>query len=208
MSIFTLSCLRYLSSVVLKAVRVLLLRFPSSSFDIFKKRFPLYGFRDLPVPKKYTYTPLESTNHIRVVELLPSRFEDDKICCRMHGISLATSGNLYSAISYVWGDDTDKITVEVSCDGLLARISPNLHSILLRLRNSSTSKFLWADALCIAQTAGPQGLSEKEQQVRMMDRIFSQAEQVIIDLGSAPAPEVLSCLTGSTIYHGTVGKEQ
>jgi hypothetical protein len=102
--------------------------------------------------------------------------------------------NPYTAISYVWGDPSDAAKAEIAIDGRQARISPNLHSALTRLRNHSTSRFLWADALCIDQTPDAAGLAEKEEQVGNMDRTFSKAEHVMIDLGSTPAPEVLAVL--------------
>ncbi|ETI19447.1 hypothetical protein G647_09281 [Cladophialophora carrionii CBS 160.54] len=100
----------------------------------------------------------------------------------------------YTAISYVWGDTSDAVKLQIAIDGRPARISPNLHSALVRLRDHSSSRFLWADALCIDQMPDAAGLAEKEQQVGNMDRTFSKAEHVMIDLGSTPAPEVLAVL--------------
>ena len=154
------------------------------------------GYQDIrrPTQQDYVYTPLETADYIRIIELLPSQTEDDRVCCRMHHKNLVQPPLLYTAISYVWGDDSKKAKIEISCDGGRAMISPNLHSALVRLRNTEKSIPVWADALCINQALDANGLAEKEQQVRMMDRIFARAERVMIDLGSTPAPEILSIL--------------
>ncbi len=45
---------------------------------------------------------------------------------------------------------------------------------------------LWADALCINQSREPTALREREQQVKLMSRIYSEAQEVIVDLGDRP----------------------
>ena len=81
------------------------------------------------------------------------------------------------------------------CDGQKAMIPHTLYSALLRIREIMSPStlwidalgiYLWADALCINQSRDPAALREREQQVRTMSRIFSNAQEVIADLGDSP----------------------
>ncbi|OHW94170.1 hypothetical protein CSPAE12_07201 [Colletotrichum incanum] len=58
-------------------------------------------------------------------------------------------------------------------------IGPNLHSVLLHLRQPACETFLWADALCINQ----EDTLERNQQVRMMGDIYAAACSTAIWLG-------------------------
>ncbi|KAK5189759.1 hypothetical protein LTR47_007690 [Exophiala xenobiotica] len=140
----------------------------------------------------FVYDPLETPDHFRIFELLPSQRADDQICIRLHHTCHGQPEYVYSAISYVWGDDTEALKIAGLCNGRLMKMTPNLHSALIRLRKTSTSRFLWADAICIDQGKSTPSLVEREQQVLLMNRTFSMAEEVIIDLGRTNDPQVLS----------------
>jgi hypothetical protein len=142
----------------------------------------------------YAYRRLETSDHIRIIELLPAETDNDQIRCIVHHISLEQRPLAYTAISYVWGEDRDDIKLDIRCNGQQARITPNLYSTLSRVRQYCPGRFLWVDALCIDQSSDAAGLAEKERQVRMMDKIFSRAEMVIVDLGETSAPEVMPFL--------------
>ncbi|SPJ89577.1 uncharacterized protein FTOL_12938 [Fusarium torulosum] len=110
----------------------------------------------------------------------------------------------YTALSYVWGDR--KNPHEIFIDGKPFYVGENLYVALLRLRQpvdvfgigatapedfhdqtfdaiqqhmSSESRFLWVDAICINQN----DVAEREAQVRLMARIYQQADHVHGDLG-------------------------
>ncbi|KIW25724.1 uncharacterized protein PV07_08879 [Cladophialophora immunda] len=194
MSSSSLGRLRPVVAVAVWSFCFPLLHLSFSLFGLIRRRFLEQGFRLQLTPKNYVYTPLETADHIRVIELMPADSEDDEVCCRLHHMNQLQPSYSYTALSYVWGDDSEELKVTISCNGRQARITPNLHSAFVRLRRSNSSRFLWADALCINQAPTAKDVAEKEQQVRTMDRTFSKAEQVIIDLGSSAAPEVLSIL--------------
>jgi hypothetical protein len=134
----------------------------------------------------FIHRPLESKDHIRVLQLLPSEDPNAPIKCRLHHVQLTSPQYAYTAISYVWGNkDLPKLVVD--CDDGRAEITPSLHSALSRLRSRDREQYLWADALCIDQRKNNK---EKSSQVRMMDQIYANAHQVVIDLG--PVEEDLS----------------
>ena len=78
----------------------------------------------------------------------------------------------YEAISYTWASPLDQQPVILN--GTTINIRANLHSFLLRFRDTVSEKVLWVDALSISQT----DLDEKARQVAMIGRVFKQAQRV------------------------------
>jgi hypothetical protein len=129
---------------------------------------------------EHKYIPLPTADHFRLLELLPvGRHSDDTLRCRLLVSALADARNTYTAISYVWGDNALPLRKPIICDGSKALITPTLHSALTRLRYVSSSRLLWADALCIDQTSN----QERSQQVQLMRQIYTDARSVVVDLG-------------------------
>ncbi|KAK5734132.1 hypothetical protein LTR17_009115 [Elasticomyces elasticus] len=83
----------------------------------------------------------------------------------------------YEAISYSWG--SDKATELIIVNGLDCNINPSLASALRRFRYHTTTRYLWADQLCVHQTDD----AEKSAQVRNMFTIYRKAERVLVWLG-------------------------
>lgn len=70
---------------------------------------------------------------------------------------------------------------KVLCNGKVIEIQPNLYDALLHLRTLTPAAY-WIDALCINQ----EDVNERNDQVRMMSQIYSDAERVLIWLGLVP----------------------
>lgn len=103
----------------------------------------------------------------------------------------------FNALSYVWGDHRPPLNqgysmkraqrrFHIVCDGRKVSITYNLFCALRRLsasHNDLLAEFgnlgIWIDQLCINQA----DLSERSQQVAMMDRIYGEATKVISWLG-------------------------
>jgi Heterokaryon incompatibility protein (HET) len=128
----------------------------------------------------YSTVPLNdpSKRTIRIIELLPKL--DDQIQCNLHTVSLDDSP-YYEALSYRWGDPI--FSHPIICNGCILNITTSLHGALQRLRHPSLSRWLWADAICINQSA--EALEERDAQVRIMRDIYENAQQVNIWLGEA-----------------------
>ena len=91
----------------------------------------------------------------------------------------------YVAISYVWGDETDKLPMQLNSRPF--KITRNAYNILNLLSQASSpitkgklahlsvfaNKYTWIDAICINQ----QDNNEKAAQVRQMGEIYRQAER-------------------------------
>src|SRR4051812_32841312 len=125
----------------------------------------------------YTYRPVstDADDEIRLLHLEPGT-SDDVITFTLQPARLNQSPQ-YEAISYCWGDPAD--TLDVLCDGKALTITANLHAALRRLRRAGSTRVLWADAACINQA----DVQEKNKQVQLMRRIYTQPTRVLIWLG-------------------------
>jgi hypothetical protein len=128
----------------------------------------------------YEYQALESPSHIRLIELLPTNFQNDRhVHCKIHYIDLDPPTYSYVALSYVWGDPVVRSEQIYVNGNLIFYVTKILHSALSRLRLADESFFLWVDAICINQA----NESERNAQVILMHKIYSEAMKVVIDLG-------------------------
>jgi len=84
----------------------------------------------------------------------------------------------YVALSYVWGDASKTLPYVIDSEEF--RIIENLHSALRRLKakaqTDSAPLVIWADALYINQFL----IEEKNQQVRLMEKMYSSCRYVLV----------------------------
>ncbi|POS87510.1 hypothetical protein EPUL_002113 [Erysiphe pulchra] len=125
----------------------------------------------------FTYPPI-TTNQIRVLTLHPGQC-DSPIVITIQKHDLSTVNESYEALSYVWGDQTRKVTIQ--CNGAELRITKSLYVALRQLRYQNQCRTLWVDAICINQD----DLDERGQQVSLMKKIFPMASKVLVWLGEA-----------------------
>lgn len=132
---------------------------------------------DIMNRKQYQYRPLSSeANEIRLLSLLPAKFEDPIYCEVLHE-SLDNKDLKYHTLSYVWGDPVVKSPILV--EGHLKEVTTNLRHALQHLRKEERELVIWVDAICINQ----QDSDEKTQQVGMMGNIYKRCEGVYTWLG-------------------------
>ncbi|KAM0168199.1 hypothetical protein ACHAPF_011242 [Botrytis cinerea] len=127
----------------------------------------------------YSLLP-ENGNNIRMLRLLPSEDEAAPLHCELCNYSLQRSSirtHLYEALSYVWGDP--KQTLSIYVDKAQFQVTVNLHAALLQLRDYSFERIIWVDAICIDQN----NKEERKQQVQLMAKIYISAHRVIVWLG-------------------------
>ncbi|EUC47207.1 hypothetical protein COCMIDRAFT_52629, partial [Bipolaris oryzae ATCC 44560] len=122
---------------------------------------------------QYSHLPF---NSFGLLELVPGKSLSADIHCRLRSHQL-NSAPPYEALSYTWGDEES--TCRISLDGLPFDIRPNLRNALRRLRQSSSTRTIWIDAICINQN----NKDEKSIQVPLMRNIYTRAERVIAWLG-------------------------
>lgn len=127
------------------------------------------------VRKNFKHEELRAGD-IRVVKILPDLSQDRLLQCSVRHIRLA---NTHAALSYTCGTSNELKTVVVN-DGHF-QVRPNLWHFLniARATGSHRYKELWIDALSIDQGNIP----ERNDQVRSMSKIYSQAADVSVWLG-------------------------
>jgi len=126
------------------------------------------------------YDPLDASRaEIRLIALLPGE-DASEVHCTLQTVSLDDHPPGFVALSYVWGDPTDRAIVTVEDRRL--EVPRNLRDVLhnIRERHDIGSPLLWADAICIDQTNNV----EKGFQIPLMGKIYSQAESVFVWLDS------------------------
>jgi hypothetical protein len=93
----------------------------------------------------------ESKAEIRLLRLQPCRGEDE-INCTLHLGDLDDPACQYEALSYEWGDPTN-VSLFILINGEKIAVRENLWWALWHLRNRTTERVFWADALCINQNS-------------------------------------------------------
>ena len=105
----------------------------------------------------------------------------------------------YTALSYVWGDPSDRVPFVLDNHRLL--ITRNLALALQALQLDDEPFVLWIDALCINQN----DLKEKSEQVLRMKEIYAFASLVIVWLGAAtPATDVAVDMSNAYYEKGLI----
>lgn len=85
----------------------------------------------------------------------------------------------YDALSYTWGDCSQKPSFTITCNDQEFQVHQNLNSALPFLARRDSQLPLWIDAICIDQSND----AEKLRQIRMMKSIFEEATRVWVWLG-------------------------
>jgi Heterokaryon incompatibility protein (HET) len=78
---------------------------------------------------------------------------------------------------YAWGGSDKPLFISIKEHKL--PVTVNLHTALSRLRDRSLTRIIWIDAVCINQDDP----KERGDQVRLMAKIYSKANHVIVWLG-------------------------
>ncbi|KAK0729595.1 heterokaryon incompatibility protein-domain-containing protein, partial [Lasiosphaeris hirsuta] len=129
-------------------------------------------------PNPYEGQDIDLTkNQIRLLTLLPGS-RNSPLVCTSYLVALSDKPS-YTALSYVWGDATDRLLIQLNGETKLA-ITRSLHTALENLRDNNSSPItLWIDALCINQSH----TAEKSHQIQLMGDIYKNASQTCIWLG-------------------------
>jgi hypothetical protein len=138
----------------------------------------------------FKYKSLRPSN-TRLITLLPADNENDENDdIRVGLVTTRLNGPLpYTALSYTWGTPYEvlrsewgdpNLTKRIFANGLEFTVQWNLHSALTHLRavksNEMFSRLFWIDAICIDQSE----IGERNQQVRFMKDVYTNAEDTII----------------------------
>jgi hypothetical protein len=128
-----------------------------------------------------SYTPLERrAQETRLVILEPALSDDEEVRCEWRTVDIQTAK--YEALSYAWGDATDKTAFLLG--GRRFLITKNLEQALRDLRvlgnDSSQRRALWIDTLC----DDPENDDERSEEDVRMGSIYKSADIILVWLGN------------------------
>lgn len=127
------------------------------------------------------FKPL-SHNQLRLVRI--ERGSHGKaVRCSLSTVDLAAAPP-YQALSYVWGSQSRPLAIQLN--GEPFDVTRNLHAALSCLRLADQDRVIWIDALAINQC----DVAERSQQVKMMTRIYSFAQETLVWLEREMGPKV------------------
>ncbi|KAF2790473.1 HET-domain-containing protein [Melanomma pulvis-pyrius CBS 109.77] len=145
-----------------------------------------------------TYIRTLQGRRIRLLEVIPDS-ETSILSIQLVENSLDEAE--FEALSYVWGDQTEKIRIK--CNGKRAEIGASLHAFLHERRRRRSMGLLWADQICIDQN----NTTERTRQVRLMPAIYAKANQVIIWLGKQQPTDPEGLALAKTLYQKCRGNQ-
>ena len=122
----------------------------------------------------FRYTRLQDIDEIRLLRIAP-RTETRRhgaLKAAIHHVRLSDSP-LYTAVSWRWGPRQDLVNLEIN--GRVLFIQSNLGRIIQDLQVDHQARYLWIDAICIDQGS----VNERNHQVQLMGRIYSDANYVV-----------------------------
>ncbi|KAK3347280.1 heterokaryon incompatibility protein-domain-containing protein, partial [Lasiosphaeria hispida] len=120
----------------------------------------------------------------RLLTIAAGKYQDD-IRVELHAAALSrVSPPAYEALSYVWGTQDNRGSVEIVPTapeqlGSALAITHNLQVALRHFRLEDRPRCMWVDAICIDQC----NLQERGGQVAIMGDIFELATRVVVWLG-------------------------
>ncbi|CAF3630277.1 hypothetical protein SNK05_002114 [Fusarium graminearum] len=141
----------------------------------------------------YSKNVLSKDDSFRLISLQPGPSHTPLALCLLN--TNLSDIQPYDAVSYVWGDMKDPISISVQdADGSQThvRISRNCHAALSSLRDPHASRLLWIDSICIDQ----ESTAEKNHQIGLMGLIYQNASKVMVYLGkgTSESDTAMRCL--------------
>jgi hypothetical protein len=125
---------------------------------------------------------LANNQFIRILRLEPGA-GDEPLVGTFEPVHVDSAGS-YEPISYVWTQATShrsryhEISIRQDAFERKLELTVNLHGALKRLRLPHDKRRLWADQICIDQES-----DERDEQVKLMNKIYQNANHVLAWLG-------------------------
>lgn len=132
----------------------------------------------MPNNASFNYSALNlAEQEIRLVILQPYDETDERIKCTTVNAKISDKPK-FQALSYAWGDSQNADLILLN--GQEFRVGLSLWWALIYLRDADKAQMFWIDAICIDQN----NVFERNHQVTLMSHIYSEAETVIVWLGT------------------------
>ena len=141
----------------------------------------------------YQYIPLPAPHYIRLLDI--AHTSSDVIELSVKVIDLNDDVQ-YKCLSYTWdggkydqvGDEWSTPNQTVLVEGQTLLIRKNLHDALAHLRLLKIDRSIWIDAISLNQA----DVAERNSQVSQMSRIYENAQEVVVWLGTEDAYSALA----------------
>jgi hypothetical protein len=129
--------------------------------------------------------PILDNNHeqLRLLSFIDDHSSDIRLHLETFDLSDPNTCPPYTALGYAWGQANPSTDHNIFLNGEPFVVRNNLYQALLALQRCSRERvvrYLWIDALCIDQS----NVLERNHQVQLMSKIYSQACQVRVWLGN------------------------
>jgi hypothetical protein len=111
----------------------------------------------------FIYSPLESSDSLRLIKI--ANTEELKCEIQHHGLKSEFLPK-YSALSYVWVDPSDRVSM--TCNDKQLLITRTLQVALHSAAKHNPFAFLWVDQICINQLDN----KERAQQLKIIGLVF------------------------------------
>ncbi|OLN96821.1 Heterokaryon incompatibility protein 6, OR allele 2 [Colletotrichum chlorophyti] len=131
-----------------------------------------------PGHRVYGPVPVDS-REIRLIKLQPAGSLSSPVVTKLIVAPLGDPSVHYDALSYAWGDGSDKRSIRVNGQPLV--VTRSLDTALRYLRREGEEVVLWVDSICIDQGH----VAERNVQVGNMGEIYRNAKVVRIWLGES-----------------------
>ncbi len=132
-----------------------------------------------PEPRSFAYDDIDQdSNQIRLLRILRPNATSG-VQLELFQTNLDDNPT-YKALSYTWGSPTDPRHM-IDLNGCHFEVRENLWHALRRFQAGDVAPVIWIDAICINQASD----KEKNHQVAKMKRIYEQATEVVVWLGTS-----------------------
>ncbi|KAK3686969.1 hypothetical protein LTR37_019271 [Vermiconidia calcicola] len=132
---------------------------------------------------RYNYEPLETAEHIRLIEVKDSRYDRCNPLLSSEPHLTIVSFTLdccppFETVSYAWGSKVRDRKVFISGSDAV-NVTPALEEAVPHLAKLTRTTYLWIVQVCINQD----DVAERSIQVAMMGRIYRRAERLLVWMG-------------------------
>src|SRR2546423_13751766 len=128
---------------------------------------------------QYSYSRaqlLDRSNDIRLLYIERAEWYDDPLRGHLEVFSLNELPRKYTTLSYCWGSQLRKETLDLS--GAIFEISKSVAHALRHVRKL-TVRWIWVDQICINQA----DVVERSEQILLMRTIYSRSYECFVYLG-------------------------
>ncbi|KAH6706571.1 heterokaryon incompatibility protein-domain-containing protein [Leptodontidium sp. MPI-SDFR-AT-0119] len=129
----------------------------------------------------YQYSTLSKEHEIRLLKFGTTPSSNQQQHSLIH--TTIHQAPAYETLSYVWGPGV-RDRVLILHEGFALYVTENLERAILGVSQHCSTGYIWIDQICINQD----NVAERNEQVKLMGRVYGSCFQVLVWLGSIDLP--------------------